>query len=152
MLVYSTILYKKKRNYYCEIPTGSSGEVVFQNVPAGKYRVRVIAGNGDAVIRSFIVLMPNSPHFCSLTEESPSITTTGQSPATLSSSEQLETVSDFCVTSASLNNMQKNVCCDTLLQKTMSFPSFPHCRQQSIHVLSWGEGNEGESPSRSREM
>ncbi|CAI8005292.1 Furin-like protease 2, partial [Geodia barretti] len=44
----------------------SSGEVVFQNVPAGEHRVRVIAGNGDAVIRSFIVLMPDSPHFCSL--------------------------------------------------------------------------------------
>ena len=48
------------------MPTGSSGEVVFQNVPAGEHRVRVIAGNGDAVIRSFIVLMPDSPHFCSL--------------------------------------------------------------------------------------
>ncbi|CAI8008658.1 Proprotein convertase subtilisin/kexin type 6 [Geodia barretti] len=44
----------------------SSGEVVFQNVPVGEHRVRVIAGNGDAVIRSHLILMPHSPFFCSL--------------------------------------------------------------------------------------
>ena len=48
------------------ICTGSSGEIVFQNVSAGEHRVRVIAGNKDAAIRSHVILMPDSPFFCSL--------------------------------------------------------------------------------------
>ena len=48
------------------IHAGSSGEIVFQNVPAGEHRVRVIAGRRDAAIRSRVILMPDSPTFCSL--------------------------------------------------------------------------------------
>ena len=64
MLVYS-YNYSLSMVYRCG-NTGSSGEVVFQNVPVGEHRVRVIAGNGDAVIRSHLILMPHSPFFCSL--------------------------------------------------------------------------------------
>ena len=39
---------------------------MFLNVSAGEHRVRVIAGDGEAVIRSDVILMPDSPNFCSL--------------------------------------------------------------------------------------
>ena len=32
----------------------------------GEHRVRVVAGDQDAVIRSRVILMPDSPDFCSL--------------------------------------------------------------------------------------
>lgn len=44
----------------------TSGEVTFLNVASGEHRVRVIAGDMEAVIRSRVILMPDSPNFCSL--------------------------------------------------------------------------------------
>ena len=46
--------------------TGTTGEVIFHDVPAGEHRVRVVAGDGDAVIRSHIIVMPDNPDYCSL--------------------------------------------------------------------------------------
>lgn len=44
----------------------SSGEVTFTNVAGAKYRLRVIAGDNHAVIRTRVLLMPDTPNFCSL--------------------------------------------------------------------------------------
>ena len=52
--------------YIINILTGTSGEVILHNIPAGEHRVRVIAGNGDAVICSHVILMPENPDFSSL--------------------------------------------------------------------------------------
>ena len=51
---------------YMYLCTGSSGEVTFTNVAGAKYRLRVIAGDNHAVIRTRVLLMPDTPNFCSL--------------------------------------------------------------------------------------
>ena len=61
------------------IYTGTSGEVIFHNVSAGQHRVRVIAGDGDAVIRSHVILMPENPDFCSLNSINRGVTKTQDS-------------------------------------------------------------------------
>ena len=50
----------------CAIHTGTSGEVAFVNLLSGEHRVRVTAGDQDAVVRSRVIVMPDSPDFCSL--------------------------------------------------------------------------------------
>jgi hypothetical protein len=44
----------------------TSGEVAFVNLLSGEHRVRVTAGDQDAVVRSRVIVMPDSPDFCSL--------------------------------------------------------------------------------------
>ena len=52
--------------YYNTYDAGTTGEVIFHDVPAGEHRVRVIAGDRDEVIRSHIIVMPDNPDYCSL--------------------------------------------------------------------------------------
>ena len=46
--------------------TGSSGEVTFLNVSTGYHRLRVIAGEEEAVVRSRVFIRPDNADFCSL--------------------------------------------------------------------------------------
>ena len=73
----SEIKYYKELNILCKINRlsivllywlfiGSSGAVTFENVAGAKYRLRVIAGDNHAVIRTRVLLMPDTPNFCSL--------------------------------------------------------------------------------------
>lgn len=54
---------------------GSSGQTTFENVRSGRHRVRVIADDNEAVIRSRIIIMPDSPGFCSLNAINNGVTT-----------------------------------------------------------------------------
>lgn len=56
---------------------------IFLNVPGGEHRVRVIAGDEEAVIRSRVILMPDNPFFCSLNSINNGITRVYSSNGTL---------------------------------------------------------------------
>lgn len=63
----------------------TSGSATFTNVENGRHRIRVIAGEREAVIRSRIVIMQDTPNFCSLNAINNGITEILDSNGTLTS-------------------------------------------------------------------